>query len=100
MEPNTKLNISLAQQLFNFSKIYLHKFTSGQPIPSTPNNTQLTTNQKSSQKQSFNYLLKSIAAEKPEFLTNFLHQSNPSLLPQLNIPQYAYTSILKNLLTK
>src|SRR6185295_11241437 len=27
MEPNTKLNTSLAQQLFNFSKIHLRKFT-------------------------------------------------------------------------
>jgi hypothetical protein len=100
IEPNTKLNTSLAQQLFNFSKIHLRKFTPGQPIPSTSNNTQPTANQKPSQKQSFNYLLKSMAAEKPEFLSDFLRQSNPSLSPQLNIPQYAYTSTFKNLLTK
>ncbi|RIB26423.1 hypothetical protein C2G38_2163355 [Gigaspora rosea] len=100
MEPNTKLNTSLAQQLFNFSKIHLRKFTLGQLISTTPNSTQPTTNQKPPQKQSFNYLLKTIAAEKPEFLTDFLHKSNPSLSPQLNIPQHAYTSTLKNLLTK
>ena len=41
-----------------------------------------------------------MTAEKPEFLSDFLHQSNPSLSPQLNIPQYAYTSTFKNLLTK
>ena len=81
MEPNTKLNTSLAQQLFNFSKIHLRKFTPGQPIPTTPNSTQPTTNHKPPQKQSFNYLLKTIAAKKPEFLTDFLRQSNPSLSP-------------------
>ena len=41
-----------------------------------------------------------MAIEKPEFLTEFLQQSNQSLSPELNISQYAYISTLKNLLTK
>ena len=96
MEQNTKLNTTLAQKLFNFAKIHLRKFTPGQPIPTTGKEPT----SKPPQKQSFNYLLKSMAIEKPEFLTEFLQQSNQSLSPELNIPQYAYISTLKNLLTK
>src|ERR1700752_1471007 len=33
MEQNTKLNTTLAQKLFNFTKTHLRKFTPGQPIP-------------------------------------------------------------------
>ena len=97
MEQNTKLNTTLAQKLFNFTKTHLRKFTPGQPIPTTAGKE---TTSKPPQKQSFNYLLKSMAIEKPEFLTEFLQQSNQSLSPELNIPQYAYISTLKNLLTK
>src|SRR5260364_419673 len=35
MEQNTKLNTTLAQKLFNFTKTHLRKFTPGQPIPTT-----------------------------------------------------------------
>ena len=97
MEQNTKLNTTLAQKLFNFTKTHLRKFTPGQPIPTT---TEKEPTSKPPQKQSFNYLLKSMATEKPDFLTEFLKQSNQSLSPEFNIPQYAYTSTLKNLLTK
>src|SRR5260363_393042 len=58
------------------------------------------TNLKPIQKQSFNHLLNTIAAEKPEFLVQFLNQTNPSLDPQLNIPHYAFVSTLKKLLAK
>ncbi|CAG8855311.1 25565_t:CDS:1, partial [Gigaspora margarita] len=44
-----------------------------QPIPTT---TEKEPTSKPLQKQSFNYLLKSIATEKPDFLTEFLKQSN------------------------
>ena len=102
IEQNTKLNTTLAQKLFNFTKTHLRKFTPGQPIP-TPVGKESTSKESTSkppQKQSFNYLLKSMATEKPDFLTEFLQQSNKSLSPELNIPLYAYTSTLKNLLTK
>ena len=41
-----------------------------------------------------------MATEKPDFLLEFFKQSNQLLSPEFNIPQYAYTSTLKNLLTK
>ena len=41
-----------------------------------------------------------MATEKPEFLVQFLNQTNPSLDPQLNIPHYAFVSTLKKLLAK
>src|ERR1041384_7009425 len=97
MEQNTKLNTTLAQKIFNFAKIHLRQFTPGQPIPTT---TEKEPTSKPPQKQSFNLLLKSMASEKPEFLTQFLQESNPKLASKLIIPQYAYTSSLNNLLTK
>ncbi|CAG8855466.1 45334_t:CDS:1, partial [Gigaspora margarita] len=68
-----------------------------QPISTTTGKEPIS---KPPQKQSFNYLLKSMATEKPDFLIEFLKQSNQSLSPEFNILQYAYTSTLKNLLTK
>ena len=41
-----------------------------------------------------------MVAEKPEFLVQFLKQTNLSLDPQLNIPHYAFVLILKKLLAK
>ena len=96
IEQNTKLNTSLAQQLFKFTKTHLRNFTPGQLVPTSDKDKS----SKPPQKQSFNLLLKSMASEKPEFLTQFLQESNPKLAPKLIIPQYAYTSTLKNLLTK
>ena len=85
MEPNTKLNTTLAQQLFTFTKIHLYKFSPGQPIPTSDKDKDKDKSSKPPQKQSFNYLLKSMASEKLEFLIKFLQNSNSKLAPKLII---------------
>ncbi|KAF0534296.1 hypothetical protein F8M41_010036 [Gigaspora margarita] len=95
MEQNTKLNTILAQQIFNFSKLHLRKFIPGALIPSAnQKQKQTTSNQKPIQKQSFNHLLNTMAAEKLEFLPLFeiFNNNHFTITVNFNIPKNDFLS--------
>src|ERR1043165_1932761 len=94
IEPNSKLNTSLAQQLFDFLKPNLISFAPEKIIPSKNPNI------KSTFKYSFDYLLKMMAEQKPKFLVDLVHKSNPSISSHTPIPIGILTDTLKLILGK
>jgi len=94
MEPNSKLNTSLAQQLFDFLKPNLISFVPEKIIPSKNPNI------KSTFKYSFDYLLKMMAEQKSKFLVDLVHKSNSSISSHTPIPTGILTDTLKLILGK
>jgi hypothetical protein len=90
MEPFTKFNTPLAQQIFEFMKPHLIDFAPGKVRNSNNSNQQQESNtnnptqQKS--KHTFKYLLKSMTGLRPNFLTEITYQHNPSMDKKLTIP--------------
>jgi hypothetical protein len=94
MEPNSKLNTPLSQQLFEFLKPNLIQFAPGKTIPSE--NPDI----KSTFKYSFDYLLKNMAERKPKFLVDLVHKTNPSIDTHIPIPTGILINTLKLILSK
>src|SRR5437868_1898357 len=80
MKPNTKLQTKLSFQLFNFLKENLSNFTPGQT--------------------SFKYFIRTMAGQRPKFLTELIYQANPDINSNVTIYFDLIESTLKNLLLK
>ena len=91
MESFTKFNTPLAQQIFDFVKLFLVDFAPGQ-INKNINRPDV--------KYSFNYLIKQMAGQRPKFLTELIYEQHSSVNKDITIPfEIAYTSF-KNILSK
>ena len=80
MKPNTKLQTKLSFQLFNFLKENLSNFIPGQT--------------------SFKYFIRTMAGQRPEFLTELIYQANPDINSDATIHFDLIESTLKDLLLK
>jgi hypothetical protein len=93
MQPNKKLQTSFSLQLFTFLKKFLYDFYPGKEIkPATA--TQLAL------KASFYYIIRIMAGQRPEFLTDLIYNSNPNIDKSATIPFELLESTLKNLILK
>jgi hypothetical protein len=93
MQPNKKLQTSFSLQLFTFLKKFLYDFYPGKKIkPATATQPAL--------KASFYYIIRIMAGQCPEFLTDLIYNSNPNIDKSATIPFDLLESTLKNLLLK
>jgi hypothetical protein len=79
--------------MFDFLKPFLRDFIPGKIIKEESNGRPAL-------KNNFNYLLKTMAGYKPDFLTKFIFQANPSIDTSTTIPFKILLDTLKLLLTK
>jgi hypothetical protein len=88
MQPYTQLNTPLAIKLFKFIQPHLIDFKPGQIRPSnnsqSKNNSNINENGES--KYTFKYLLRSLAGQRPDFLTKFIYEANPEINTNIKIP--------------
>ena len=87
MKLYSKLNTPLTLKIFKFIQPYLKDFKPGQVRQQS--NQQATTNTENldqESKYSFKYLLRSLARQRPEFLTNFIYKANPEISRNIEIP--------------
>jgi len=93
MQPNKKLQTSFSLQLFTFLKKFLYDFYPGKEIkPATSIQPAL--------KALFYYIIRIMAGQQPEFLTDLIYSSNPTIDKSATIPFSLLESTLKNLLLK
>ena len=79
MKNNTKLNNTIAQQLFNFIKPYLIDIYPGKI-------TQAASEKTPESKLNYKYLVKTLAGKRPKFLTDLIYEANPSVDRSISIP--------------
>src|SRR6185437_389631 len=91
MEPYSRLNTLLSQQIFDFIKPFLINFKPGQI------SKQATDTQRAS-KYTFNYLLKQMAGQQPKFLSDLIYQHNPSIDRSITRPFEILFSTFKDIL--
>jgi hypothetical protein len=93
MKPNTKLQTPFAQQVYEFLKKHLHNFYPGSIIKTASTNKQPL-------KASFYHIIRSMAGERPEFLTTYIYQANPTINKQATIPFNILEQTLKMIIFK
>ena len=93
MQPHTKLQTSFPQQLYDLLKSHLHNFYSGSIL-------KTATLDKQPLKASFYHIICTMAGERPEFLTNYIYQINPSINKQATIPFNILEDTFKKIVSK
>jgi hypothetical protein len=93
MELFSKFNTPQTREIFEFLKPHLLNFIPGKIIKEESNNHPVL-------KNNFNYLLKSMAGLRPNFLTKFIYQSNPNIDTSVIIPFKILLDTLKLLISK
>ena len=93
MEQNTQLNIQVSIKLFNFLKPNLINFTLGKILKPASKDTPAS-------KSNFKYLIKSMARQCPDFLTDLILNANPNIDKATTIPFDIIFSTFKSLLSK
>ena len=92
MKDKSQLQTELSRKIFNFTKTYLFDFYPGTEIkPKTPKQPAL--------KASFYYIIRKMAGDRPQFLVDFIHQTNPNTDKAITIPFEILEATLKKLLS-
>src|SRR5205807_4090705 len=92
-EQNTQLNTQVSIKLFNFLKPNLINFTPGKILKPASKDTPAS-------KSNFKYLIKSMAGQYPDFLTDLIFNANPNIDKATTILFDIILSTFKSLLSK
>jgi hypothetical protein len=93
MEPNIYLNTPLAKKIFSFVKPDLINFRPGQILKKAKG-------EQPELKANFEYLIKTMASRRPDFLTELIFKFNPQTHSNATIPFDTLYTNLKFILTK
>ena len=91
MKDKSQLQTEFSRKIFNFLKSYLYDFYPGKEIkPETPKQKAL--------KASFYHIIRKMAGDRPEFLTEFIQKTNPNTDKAITIPFDILEETLKKLI--
>ena len=93
MKPHTKLHTPFSQELYNLLKKHLHNSYPGSTIKTSSSNKQPL-------KASFYHIIRVMAGERPDFLTQYIFQINSSINQQATIPFNILEDTLKKIISK